>query len=57
VTSRFRSPLVFAAMFCFGTFAALTAAQPQSAPPNSAQQTQKPSDMPGMDMSGCGKPV
>jgi len=56
VTSRFRSPLVFAAMFCFGTFAALTAAQPQSAPPNSAQQTQKPSDMPGMDMSGAANP-
>jgi len=54
--ARFRSPLVFAGCLCFGAFAALTMAQQQSTPPNSAQQAQKPSDMPGMDMSGAPNP-
>jgi len=52
---RSRSPLVVAALFCFGAFTALTFARPQSAP-NSAQQAQKPSDMPGMDMPGAPNP-
>jgi hypothetical protein len=38
--ARFRSPLVFAGCLCFGAFAALTMAQQQSTPPNSAQQAQ-----------------
>ncbi len=54
--ARFRFPLAIAALLCFGTISAFTFARQQSAAPNSPQQSQKPSEMPGMDMSGAPNP-
>jgi hypothetical protein len=54
MTARF--PVTFAALLCFGAFGALTFAQQHTTVPDNAQQAQKPSDMPGMDMSGAPNP-
>jgi len=56
MTARFRFPPAFAAVLCFGAFATFTFARQQGPPPDSASQTHKPSDMPGMDMSGAPNP-